>query len=91
MLSHTQNRYKDKIMKMLCIQVTLYFVNDEGWEWGDICCLLPLFHMETSPLAVKGCKFRHALCSWPLSSEGSLAYHTYTMTWDLGFYDLIRL
>ena len=33
-------------------------------------------HMETSPLPVKGCKFwpRHI---WPLSSDGSLACHTY--------------
>ena len=43
MLSHTQNRYKDKMMKMLCIQVTLYFVNDEGWEWGIFVVFCPSF------------------------------------------------
>ena len=37
------------------------------------------WHMETSPLSVKGCKFWP--CSfWPLSSVGSLACHTYCDT-----------
>ena len=38
-------------------------------------------HLKTSPLPIKGCKFytfaRHL---WPLSSEGSLACHTYCNT-----------
>ena len=39
-------------------------------------------HMETSPLPVKDCKFSltYARHSWPLSSEDSLACHTYCDT-----------
>ena len=38
-------------------------------------------HLETSPLPVKGFKFfTYARHSWPLSSEGSLACHTYCDT-----------
>ena len=34
-------------------------------------------HIETSPLPVKGCKFLLMLGSRPMSSEGTLACHTY--------------
>ena len=40
-------------------------------------------HMEMVPLPLKGCRFWHARHSWLLSSEGSLACHTYC-TCDTG-------
>ena len=45
--------------------------------WGVSSHLRIFTHLETSPkVQVKGCKF----AIWPLSSEGSLACHTYCDT-----------
>ena len=57
----------------------------KGFYLNLYICLFGVFllsrefftNIETSPLLVKGCKFGH---SWPLSSEGSLACHTYCDT-----------
>ena len=57
----------------------------KGFYLNLYICLFGVFllsrefftNIETSPLLVKGCNFWH---SWPLSSEGSLACHTYCDT-----------
>ena len=49
--------------------------------FGIFCPTREFFtHLETSSLPVKGCFFTYARHLWTLSSEGSLACHTYCDT-----------
>ena len=90
--SYMQRYYSMEVAKMRRCQLQGYMIVFQivKSNFADrvlIVCLFGIYrptrefftHMETSPLSVKGCKIlTYARHSWPLSTAGSLACHTYS-------------
>ena len=76
-LSQFQTKLEQSILGVKGIQIASKFIS----VWGFRPTQEFFTHMETSRLLVKGCfSFYYARHLWPLSSEGSLACHTYCDT-----------